>query len=133
MDTCSEGKVVAAINGVTDAGVPEEGTRVGPTRETRVCGADAGPVRAGHAEREAALVERSPIERAHKIRVPVRIFQGGRDQISNVEDVREFQRRIEASGGECTLTVYENDMHLLCGHREEVAAETLAFLAGFEQ
>lgn len=86
-----------------------------------------------HAEREAALVERSPIERAHKIRVPVRIFQGGRDQISNVEDVREFQRRIEASGGECTLTVYENDMHLLGGHREEVAAETLAFLAGFEQ
>ena len=58
MDTCSEGKVVAAINGVTDAGVPEEGTRVGPTRETRVCGADAGPVRAGHAEREAAHVDR---------------------------------------------------------------------------
>ena len=47
-------------------------------------------------EREAALVERSPIGRAHKIRVPVRIFHGGRDQMSNVQDVREIQRRIDS-------------------------------------
>ena len=83
-------------------------------------------------EREKALTERSPIEQAHKIRVPVRMFHGGRDQISNVDDVHEIQRRIEAGGGECTLTVYEQDGHLLAGHRDEIVAETLEFLRRFE-
>ena len=84
-------------------------------------------------EREAALVDRSPIEQAHKIRVPVRMFHGGRDEMSNVEDVREIQRRIDAAGGECILTIYEDDIHLLGRHRDEITSETLAFLARLEQ
>ena len=84
-------------------------------------------------EREAALGERSPIEQAHKIRVPVRMFHGGRDQMSNVEHAREIQRRIDAAGGECRLTVYEDDIHLLGRHRDEITSETLAFLARFER
>ncbi len=83
-------------------------------------------------EREIALVERSPIEHVHRIRVPVRMFHGTRDQMSPLDDVREIQRRIEAAGGECNLTVYENDIHLLGAHRDEVAAETLEFLRRFE-
>ncbi len=83
-------------------------------------------------EREKALIERSPSEHAHKIRVPLRMFHGTRDLMSHVDDVREVQRRIEAAGGECTLTVYEKDIHLLGAHREEIATETLEFLRRFE-
>jgi dipeptidyl aminopeptidase/acylaminoacyl peptidase len=84
------------------------------------------------AERDGASAELSPVEQAHKIQTPIRIFHGGRDQMSNVEHIREIQGRIEAAGGECALTIYENDIHLLGGHRDEIIAETLKFLQRFE-
>jgi len=84
------------------------------------------------AERDGASAELSPVEQAHKIQTPIRIFHGGRDQMSNVEHIREIQGRIEAAGGECALTIYENDIHLLGGHRDEIIAETLKFLQCFE-
>ena len=83
-------------------------------------------------ERYQALTERSPVERANHIRVPVRIFHGALDSAGNVEELSVIQQRIQATGGDCTLKVFDDDTHGLRRHLDEIHADILRFLGRFE-
>ena len=82
-------------------------------------------------ERCQALTERSPVERASHIRVPVRIFHGALDSAGNVEELSVIQQRIQAAGGDCTLKVFDDDTHALRRHLDEIHADMLRFLGRF--
>lgn len=84
-------------------------------------------------ERCQALTERSPVERASHIRVPVQIFHGALDAAGNVEELSVIQQRIQAAGGDCTLRVFDDDTHGLRRHLAEIHADMLRFLGRFEQ
>lgn len=84
-------------------------------------------------ERCQALTERSPVERASHIRVPVQIFHGALDAAGNVEELSVIQQRIQAAGGDCTLRVFDDDTHGLRRHLDEIHADMLRFLGRFEQ
>ena len=86
----------------------------------------------GCAERRKALTERSPMARASHIRVPVQIFHGALDTVGTVEELLAIQQRIQAAGGDCTLTVFDDDTHGLRRHLSEVHSDVLRFLGGFE-
>jgi dipeptidyl aminopeptidase/acylaminoacyl peptidase len=83
-------------------------------------------------EREAALTERSPLEQAPRIGAPVLVFHGARDITATTEDLVAIRDRIRGAGGECTLTVYEDDTHALARHRDELHSETVDFLGRFQ-
>ena len=84
-------------------------------------------------ERHQALTERSPVERASHIRVPVLIFHGALDAAGNAEELSVIQQRIQAAGGDCTLRVFDDDTHALRRHLDEIHADILRFLGRFEQ
>lgn len=82
-------------------------------------------------EQAVALVERSPMEQATNIQVPLLILAGGRDFISPEEDIALIRDRILAQGVPCELTLYLDDTHGLPLHRHEVYDRILNFLARF--
>ena len=84
-------------------------------------------------DRYQALTERSPVERASHIRVPVQIFHGALDSAGNVEELSVIQQRIQTAGGDCTLKVFDDDTHALHRHLDEIHADILRFLGRFEQ
>ena len=86
-----------------------------------------------HEERYQALTERSPVEKASHIRVPVQIFHGALDSAGTVEELSVIQQRIQTAGGDCTLKVFDDDTHALRRHLDEIHADILRFLGRFEQ
>ncbi|MYA05658.1 MAG: alpha/beta fold hydrolase [Caldilineaceae bacterium SB0664_bin_22] len=84
-------------------------------------------------DRYQALTERSPVERASHIRVPVQIFHGALDSAGNIEELSVIQQRIQTAGGDCTLKLFDDDTHALRRHLDEIHADILRFLGRFEQ
>jgi dipeptidyl aminopeptidase/acylaminoacyl peptidase len=84
---------------------------------------------AGEAERAAARLERSPLEQAPRIRVPLLILHGALDTAATTEEVKAIRDRIAAEGGECELIVYDDDTHGLRRHRDEIHTRVLEFVA----
>ena len=84
-------------------------------------------------ERAAALLERSPLEQATHIHVPVLILHGRRDTVATVEEVQSIRQRIGNGGGTCELVVFDDDTHGLNRHTDEVQARIVDFLRSLEQ
>ena len=82
-------------------------------------------------EREIALIKRSPLEQAKRIRVPVLIIHGERSILATTEELTQIQQRIRSADGECELTVFEDETHGLLRHRDEVLSRIVDFLKRF--
>ena len=80
------------------------------------------------AERAAARVERSPLEQAGRIRVPVLILHGALDMAAGTEEMQAIRDRAAAAGGQCELVVYGDDTHGLLRHRDDVHARVVGFV-----
>ncbi|RPI87359.1 MAG: S9 family peptidase [Chloroflexi bacterium] len=83
-------------------------------------------------QQAAAWVERSPLEQAGRIRVPLLIFHGALDTTATTEELKSIQASILTRGGECELIVFDDDTHGLMRHRDEIHARVLRFLRQFE-
>ena len=70
--------------------------------------------------REKALEERSVLSQAENIKRPVLLFHGGLDTVATTDEMRQVERRINDSGGDCSLVVFPDDTHALAKHRDEV-------------
>ena len=79
-----------------------------------------------------AQVERSPLQQAGHIRVPLLIFHGALDTAATTEEIQAIQNSILGQGGECELIIFDDDTHGLMRHRDEVHAQVLRFLRHFE-
>jgi len=79
-----------------------------------------------------ALVERSPLQQAGSIRVPLLIFHGALDSAATTEEMKAIQNSIFGQGGECELIIFDDDTHGLMRHRDEIHAHVLRFLRQFE-
>ena len=83
------------------------------------------------AENAAAWIERSPLQQAGRIRVPLHLFHGALDTSATTEEMRSIQSSVLAAGGDCELTVFPDDTHGLVRHRGEIHAAVLQFLDRF--
>jgi dipeptidyl aminopeptidase/acylaminoacyl peptidase len=79
-----------------------------------------------------ARIERSPLEQAGRIRVPLLIFHGALDTTATTEEMKSIQDSVVSRGGECELIIFEDDTHGLVRHRDEIHAHVLSFLKRFE-
>lgn len=79
-----------------------------------------------------ARIERSPLEQAGRIRVPLLIFHGALDTAATTEEVKSIQGSVVSRGRECELIFFEDDTHGLMRHRDEIHAHVLRFLERFE-
>jgi dipeptidyl aminopeptidase/acylaminoacyl peptidase len=80
-----------------------------------------------------ARMERSPLEQAGRIHVPLLIFHGALDTVATNEDMQAIQAKVINSGGECELFIYNDDTHGLRRHRDDIHAHVLSFLRRFAQ
>jgi dipeptidyl aminopeptidase/acylaminoacyl peptidase len=80
------------------------------------------------AERTQALIERSPLEQAKRIHVPLLILHGALDTAATTEEMQIIHDGVVAAGGECELIVYADDTHGLQRHRDDIHARVLAFV-----
>ncbi|MBN1349242.1 prolyl oligopeptidase family serine peptidase [candidate division KSB1 bacterium] len=83
-------------------------------------------------ERAVALIERSPIEQARRIRVPLLIFHGALDTAATIDELKLIQQRVNAGEGTCELIIFEDDTHSLKRHRDEIFEKCLEFIQTFE-
>jgi len=83
-------------------------------------------------QRAKAEIERSPIEQAKHIHVPLLIFHGALDTAGTTEEAKSIQDAILSHGGECDLIVYEDDTHGLMRHRDDIHKRVLDFLEKFQ-
>lgn len=83
-------------------------------------------------QQAAALVERSPLKQAERIRVPLLIFHGALDTAATSEEMKAIQASVLSQGGECELIIFDDDTHGLMRHRDELHAQVLRFLRRFE-
>ncbi len=83
---------------------------------------------AGSREREAALLERSPVRRAGAILSPLLILHGGRDTTATTPDVRSIRQSVREAGVPCELVVFDEDTHGLKLSRPEMFRRMLEFL-----
>lgn len=79
-----------------------------------------------------AKIERSPLEQAGRIHVPLLIFHGALDTVATNEEMKTIQARVTETGGDCVLFIYEDDTHGLRRHRDEIHALVLNFLKRLE-
>lgn len=77
---------------------------------------------------QMAQFERSPIQQASCIRMPLLILHGSHDTTSTDEDVGLIQKGVQSSGTACKLVIYYDDTHGLKKHRREMFQEILRFL-----
>ncbi len=77
-------------------------------------------------EKAAAMIERSPLAQAGRIRVPLLIFGGALE--GGMENLSSIQERVRAQGIECDLIVFDDDTHGLGRHRDEIHAQMVDFL-----
>ena len=80
-------------------------------------------------ERARAVVERSPLRQAGRIRGPLLILHGALDTTATTEELETMRDAMRAAGGECALVVYPDDTHGLGRHRDDVHREVLAWVA----
>ena len=78
------------------------------------------------------MTERSPLEQAGRIQVPVLILHGALDTTATEDDLSLIQQRLRAGGGECTLRAFDDDTHALRRHRDDIHSDILRFLSRFE-
>lgn len=79
-----------------------------------------------------ARIERSPLEQAGRIRVPLLILHGALDTSATVEEMVSMQNSVIGQGGECELVVFADDTHGLIRHRDEIHAAVLGLLERFD-
>lgn len=79
-------------------------------------------------QRAAVLIERSPLEQAGRIRVPLLIFHGALDTTATTDEMQAIRDRVIAAGGQCELIVYDDDGHGLLRHRDEIHKRVLEFV-----
>ena len=79
------------------------------------------------AEREIALNDRSVMTRATHIKRPTLLFHGALDTVATRSDMQRIEKRINDSGGDCSLVVFGDDTHSLAKHREEIYEKALQF------
>ena len=84
-------------------------------------------------EREGALQERSPVQRAGDIRFPLLILHGGRDTTATTREVQSIQESLLELGVYCKLVVFEEDTHGLTLSRPEMLSHMLEFLDTYLQ
>jgi dipeptidyl aminopeptidase/acylaminoacyl peptidase len=77
-----------------------------------------------------ARIERSPLEQAQHIRVPLLIFHGALDTTATTEEMRAIQNSVVSGGGACELVLFGDDTHGLMRHRDEIHERVLRFLGG---
>lgn len=75
-----------------------------------------------------ARIERSPLEQAGRIRVPLLIFHGTLDTVATNEEMKTIQTSVLDQGGKCELIIFDNDTHGLMRHRDEIHTHVLRFL-----
>ncbi len=80
-----------------------------------------------------ARTERSPLEQAGRIRVPLLIVHGALDTTATTEELRSIQHSVVSRGGACDLILFADDTHGLHRHRDELHAAVLGFLERFER
>ena len=78
-------------------------------------------------EREIALKERSVMTRATHIKRPTLLFHGALDTVTTTSDMQRIEKRINDSGGDCSLVVFDDDTHSLAKHREEIYERAIQF------
>ena len=78
-------------------------------------------------EREKALEERSLLARATAIKKPTLLFHGALDTVATTSEMQRIEKRINDSGGDCTLVVFGDDTHSLAKHREEICDKATQF------
>lgn len=83
---------------------------------------------AATSQQAAAQIERSPLQQARRIRVPLLIFHGALDTVATTEEMKSIQASIVGTGGSCDLIVFKDDTHGLMRHRDEIHAHVLRFL-----
>ena len=81
------------------------------------------PIQLGEAE-----IERSPIEQAKHIQIPLLIFHGVLDTAGTTEEAKSIQKAILSHGGACDLVIYEDDTHGLMRYRDDIHRQLLGFL-----
>ncbi len=81
--------------------------------------------------REAALLERSPVAQAARIKHPLLILHGARDTTSSVSDVSRIQQRVKSAGIPCELVIFENDGHGLHLNRDAMFQHMFDFLEAY--
>ncbi len=79
-------------------------------------------------QRQIALRERSPLEQAYRIQVPVLMFHGEDDIVATTEELMHIQNQIRSAGGQCLVRVFKNDTRDLPRHYDQVVSETFQFL-----
>lgn len=77
--------------------------------------------------REKALEERSVLSQAEKVKRPALLFHGGLDSVATTDEMGKVERRINDSGGDCSLVVFPDDTHGLAKHRDEVFERATQF------
>jgi dipeptidyl aminopeptidase/acylaminoacyl peptidase len=80
----------------------------------------------------AAQVERSPLQQAGRIRVPLLIFHGELDTVATTREMEAIQASVIGEGGVCELIIFADDTHGLQRHRDEIHERILEFLKRFE-
>jgi dipeptidyl aminopeptidase/acylaminoacyl peptidase len=80
------------------------------------------------AQQAAARVERSPLQQAGRIRIPLLIFHGALDTAATSEEMKAIRAAVSGQGGECELIIFDDDTHGLMRHRDEIHARVLRFL-----
>jgi dipeptidyl aminopeptidase/acylaminoacyl peptidase len=83
------------------------------------------------AQRAEALIERSPLAQAGRIRGPLLIFHGALDTTATTEEMQAICDGVVAAGGDCELIVYDDDTHGLLRHRDDIHTHVLAFVKRF--
>lgn len=78
-----------------------------------------------------ARIERSPLEQARRIRIPLLIFHGALDTAATTEEMKFIQGSVESGGGACEMIVFADDTHGLVRHRDEIHVHVLSFLKRF--
>ena len=78
-------------------------------------------------ERENALEARSVLTQAASIKRPTLLFHGALDSTATTSEMEQVENRINDSGGDCKLVVFDDDTHSLARHREEVFRNATQF------
>jgi pimeloyl-ACP methyl ester carboxylesterase len=78
-------------------------------------------------ERKKAVIERSPVKQAHRIRHPLLIMNGDRDS-TPIKDLEKIQKKMSSTDIPCTLIIFKGDTHGLPLSREAMYKNMFEFL-----
>jgi len=55
----------------------------------------------------------SPLFHAEKVKMPILMFQGGRDQYNSITDINQFVQKVKNNGGNIQYTYFEEEKRKL--------------------